>query len=119
MRKVRKPLKVVQKSVAYFTSMVREDAHIQRSAKRRGCLLSCSQAEPARELTQPSPRLLAEPRMMSALGGFPKGENPNITKIFRSHTHFGPNRMHLVMFLFTFQSKTEAQTQMKAANTKT
>ena len=34
---------------------------IQRSAKRRGCLLSYSQAEPGRELTQPSPRLLAEP----------------------------------------------------------
>ena len=29
--------------------------------KRRGCLLSYSQAEPERELTQPSPRLLAEP----------------------------------------------------------
>ena len=35
--------------------------HLQRSAKRRGCLLSYSQAEPRRELTQPSPRLLAEP----------------------------------------------------------
>ena len=35
--------------------------HIQRSAKRRGRLLSYSQAEPGRELTQPSPRLLAEP----------------------------------------------------------
>ena len=34
---------------------------IQRSAKRRGCLLSYSQAEPGRKLTQPSPRLLAEP----------------------------------------------------------
>ena len=34
---------------------------IQRSAKRWGCLLSYSQAEPGRELTQPSPRLLAEP----------------------------------------------------------
>ena len=34
---------------------------LQRSAKRRGCLLSYSQAEPGRELTQPSPRLLAEP----------------------------------------------------------
>ena len=34
---------------------------IQRSAKRRGCLLSYSQAEPGRELTKPSPRLLAEP----------------------------------------------------------
>ena len=34
---------------------------VQRSAKRRGCLLSYSQAEPGRELTQPSPRLLAEP----------------------------------------------------------
>ena len=33
----------------------------QRSAKRRGCLLTYSQAEPGRELTQPSPRLLAEP----------------------------------------------------------
>ena len=36
---------------------------IQRSAKRRGCLLSYSQAEPGRELTQPSLRLLAEPRI--------------------------------------------------------
>ena len=35
--------------------------HVQRSAKRFGCLLSYSQAEPGRELTQPSPRLLAEP----------------------------------------------------------
>ena len=34
---------------------------LQRSAKRRGCLLSYSQAEPGRELTQPSLRLLAEP----------------------------------------------------------
>ena len=34
---------------------------VQRSAKRRGCLLSYSQAEPGRELTQPSPCLLAEP----------------------------------------------------------
>ena len=31
---------------------------VQRWAKRRGCLLSYSQAEPGRE---PSPRLLAEP----------------------------------------------------------
>ena len=29
--------------------------------KRRGCLLSYSQSEPGRELTQPSPRLSAEP----------------------------------------------------------
>ena len=36
---------------------------IQRSEKRRGCLLSYSQAEPGRELTQPNPRLLAEPCM--------------------------------------------------------
>ena len=35
--------------------------NIQRSAKRRGCLLSYSQSEPGRELTQPSPRPLAEP----------------------------------------------------------
>ena len=35
--------------------------NVHRSAKRRGCLLSYSQAEPGRELTQPSPRLLAEP----------------------------------------------------------
>ena len=38
---------------------------LQRSAKRRGCLLSYSQAEPGRELTQPSPRLLAEPCILS------------------------------------------------------
>ena len=31
---------------------------VQRSAKRRGCLLRYSQAEPGRELTQPSPRIL-------------------------------------------------------------
>ena len=30
---------------------------------KKACLLSYSQAEPGRELTQPSPRLLAEPRM--------------------------------------------------------
>ena len=35
--------------------------HVQRSAKRRDCLLSYSQAQPGRELTQPSPCLLAEP----------------------------------------------------------
>ena len=29
--------------------------------KRRSCLISYSQAEPGRELTQPSPHLLAEP----------------------------------------------------------
>ena len=34
---------------------------VQGSAKRHGCLLSYSQAEPGRELMQPSPRLLAEP----------------------------------------------------------
>ena len=34
---------------------------VQRSAKRRGCLLSYSQAEPGRELTQPRKHLLAEP----------------------------------------------------------
>ena len=34
---------------------------IQRSAKRRGCLLTYSQAKPRRKLTQPSPRLIAEP----------------------------------------------------------
>ena len=37
--------------------------HVQGSAKRRGCLLSYNQAEPGRELTQPSTRLLAEPCM--------------------------------------------------------
>ena len=35
--------------------------HVQRSAKRRGCLLSYSQAEAGRELTQPRKHLLAEP----------------------------------------------------------
>ena len=34
---------------------------VQRSAKRWGCLLSYSQAEPGRELTQPRKHLLAEP----------------------------------------------------------
>ena len=34
---------------------------LQRSAKRRGCLLSYSHAEPGRELTQPGKHLLAEP----------------------------------------------------------
>ena len=33
---------------------------LQRSAKRRGCLLSYSQAEPGRELTQPRKHLLAK-----------------------------------------------------------
>ena len=41
-----------------FASVSKE---LQRSAKRRGCLLSYNQAEPGRELTQPSPRLFAEP----------------------------------------------------------
>ena len=40
---------------------LRARKNILRSAQRRGCLLSYSQAEPGRELTQPSPRLLAEP----------------------------------------------------------
>ena len=45
----------------FFRKIVFKYTHlIQRSAKRRGCLLSCSQAEPGRELTQPIPRLLAE-----------------------------------------------------------
>ena len=35
--------------------------HVQRSAKRRSCLLCYSQAEPGRELTQPRKHLLAEP----------------------------------------------------------
>ena len=34
---------------------------ITEIGKRRGCLLSYSQAEPGRELTQPSPHILAEP----------------------------------------------------------
>ena len=34
---------------------------IQRSAKRRGCLLSYSQTEPGRELTQPRKHLLPSP----------------------------------------------------------
>ena len=34
---------------------------LQRSAKRRGCLISYSQAEPGIELTQPRTHLLAEP----------------------------------------------------------
>ena len=49
--------------------------HLQRSAKRRGCLLSYSQAEPGRELTQPSPRLLAEPFTIAA---HMPGEPPNL-----------------------------------------
>ena len=40
---------------------------VQRSAKRRGCLLSYSQAEPGREVTQPSPRLLADHCIEGAL----------------------------------------------------
>ena len=36
---------------------------IQRSGKRCGCLLSYSQAEPGRALTQPRKHLLAEPCM--------------------------------------------------------
>ena len=39
----------------------RGDFPLQRSAKRRGCLLSYSQAEPGRELMQPRKHLLAEP----------------------------------------------------------
>ena len=39
---------------------------VQRSEKRRTCLLSYSQAEPGRELTQPSPRFLAEPCTFSS-----------------------------------------------------
>ena len=55
---------------------------IQRSAKRRGCLLSYSQAEPGRELTQPSPRLLAEPCILTATSylpwpGIPHGLSPS------------------------------------------
>ena len=38
---------------------------VQRLAKRYGCLLSYSQAELGRELTQPCPRLLAEPCKIS------------------------------------------------------
>ena len=41
--------------ICHFNSL------LQRSAKRRGCLLSYSQAEPGRESTEPSPRLLVEP----------------------------------------------------------
>ena len=40
--------------------------HVQRSAKRRGCLISYSQAEPGRDLTQPSSCLLAEPCRLAA-----------------------------------------------------
>ena len=43
--------------------VTRQD-YVQRSAKGRGCLLSYSQAEPGRELTHPSPRLLAAPCRM-------------------------------------------------------
>ena len=34
---------------------------MQKSAKRRGCLQSYSQAEPGRELMQPRKHVLAEP----------------------------------------------------------
>ena len=44
-----------------YKPSVRDIRFVQRSVKKRGCLLSYSQAEPGRELTQPSPRLLAEP----------------------------------------------------------
>ena len=44
-------------SVSQFTEMV----SVQISAKRCGCLLSYSQAELGRELTQPRKHLLAEP----------------------------------------------------------
>ena len=53
------PLGLTESSCCILVSEVT----VQRSAKRRGCLLSYSQAEPGRELTQPSPRLLAEPSM--------------------------------------------------------
>ena len=38
-----------------------EHPFLQRLAKRCGCLLSYSQAEPGRELMQPRKHLLAEP----------------------------------------------------------
>ena len=38
-----------------------DEVLLQRSAKRRGCSLSYSQAEPGRELTQPRKHVLAEP----------------------------------------------------------
>ena len=41
--------------------------HVQRSAKRRSCLLCYRQAEPGREFKQPSPRLLAKPCILSTL----------------------------------------------------
>ena len=43
------------------SSSCQATCNVQRSAKRRGCLLSHSQAEPGRELTQPRKHLLAEP----------------------------------------------------------
>ena len=45
----------------WYKNCMKCDKFVQGSAKRRACLLSYSQAEPGRELTQPSPRLLAEP----------------------------------------------------------
>ena len=49
-------------TIMSFPSLVSETQwkDVQRSAKRRGCLLSNSQAEPGRELTQPSTCLSAD-----------------------------------------------------------
>ena len=51
--------------------------NVQRSAKRRGCLLSYSQAEPERELTQPRKHLLAEPCTRKIATPFPLPSVPN------------------------------------------
>ena len=49
-----------------------EDTYVQRLAKRRGFLLSYSQAEPGRELTQPRTHLLAEPCTITSNSALPR-----------------------------------------------
>ena len=52
----------------------------------RGCLLSYSQAEPGRELTQPSPHLLAEPcTMTKVIQGWPKRWTPGSVNMKRKN----------------------------------
>ena len=51
--------------------------NVKRSAKRRGSLLSYSQAEPRRELTQPRKHLFAEPCTGSPGYQFETGQSQN------------------------------------------
>ena len=71
--------------------------------KKDGCLLSYSQAEPGRELTQPSPHLLAEPCIHPPPGdiifGLALHGNLKHIQLFLLNQMLAKNGLHLMKFV--------------------